>query len=134
MESPATVGIGLVITDPRETRRGMEPEARAEGSVELSGKPPQRILAQCARKEKEMTADSSRRRFLKTTATLGAARSMLAAPEPALPDANIYTRLGIRPVINGVGVVTILGGSIMPPEVVHAMEEASHHFVPLTEL
>src|SRR5215831_15993458 len=81
-----------------------------------------------------MTENSSRRRFLKATATVGAAGSMLAAPGPALPDANIYTRLGIRPVINGVGVVTILGGSIMPPEVVQAMEEASHHFVPLVEL
>src|SRR6516164_1462323 len=82
----------------------------------------------------EMTQNSSRRRFLKTTATLGAARSVLATPGPALPDANIYTRLGIRPVINGVGVVTVLGGSIMPPEVVRAMEESSKHFVPLLEL
>jgi L-seryl-tRNA(Ser) seleniumtransferase len=46
----------------------------------------------------------------------------------------VYERLGIRPVINGVGVVTVLGGSIMPPEVVQAMEEASRHFVPLPEL
>ena len=36
--------------------------------------------------------------------------------------------------INGVGVVTVLGGSIMPPEVVRAMEEASRYFVPLIEL
>lgn len=35
-----------------------------------------------------MTEDSSRRRFLQTTATLGAARSMLAAPGPALPDTS----------------------------------------------
>lgn len=47
---------------------------------------------------------------------------------------EVYRRLGIRPVINGVGVVTRLGGSIMPPEVVHAMEEASRCFVPLDEL
>ena len=50
------------------------------------------------------------------------------------PDAEVYTRLGIRPLINGVGVVTHLGGSLMPPEVVAAMEQASKHFVPLTEL
>lgn len=36
--------------------------------------------------------------------------------------------------INGVGVVTHLGGSIMPPEVVEAMEQASKQFVSLTEL
>jgi L-seryl-tRNA(Ser) seleniumtransferase len=40
----------------------------------------------------------------------------------------------VRPVINGVGTVTDLGGSIMPPEVVRAMEEASRYFVPLAEL
>ncbi|HUQ92525.1 MAG TPA: aminotransferase class V-fold PLP-dependent enzyme, partial [Bryobacteraceae bacterium] len=46
----------------------------------------------------------------------------------------IYGRLGIRPVINGVGVVTHLGGSLMPPEVLDAMDQAAKHFVPLTEL
>lgn len=53
----------------------------------------------------------------------------------AIPsDPEVYRRLGIRPVINGVGVVTRLGGSIMPPEVVHAMDEASRCFVDLEEL
>jgi len=37
-------------------------------------------------------------------------------------------------VINGVGVVTVLGGSLMPPEVVQAMEEASRYFVSVPEL
>ena len=36
----------------------------------------------------------------------------------------MYARLGIRPVINGVGVVTHLGGSLIHPEVSRAMEEA----------
>ncbi|MEX2262948.1 MAG: hypothetical protein WD696_13415 [Bryobacteraceae bacterium] len=81
-----------------------------------------------------MTNDSSRRRFLTATATAGAAGSVLAGPGLAAADTSIYSRLGIRPLINGVGVVTHLGGSIMPPEVVRAMEEASRHFVPLTEL
>jgi L-seryl-tRNA(Ser) seleniumtransferase len=40
----------------------------------------------------------------------------------------------VKPVINGVGVVTVLGGSIMPPEVIQAMEEASRFFIPLPEL
>jgi L-seryl-tRNA(Ser) seleniumtransferase len=62
--------------------------------------------------------------------------SALAAPAPApsSPDAGVYTRLGIRPLINGVGVVTHLGGSLMPPEVVAAMDEAAKYFVPLNEL
>ena len=52
------------------------------------------------------------------------------------PDfsAEIYTRLGIRPVINAVGTVTVLGGTIMPPEVVAAMEEAGRYFVSMPEL
>jgi L-seryl-tRNA(Ser) seleniumtransferase len=84
-----------------------------------------------------MPTSSSRRRFLKTSSIAAAAASGLAtaAPAPSAPaDAAIYTRLGIRPVINGVGVVTYLGGSLMPPEVVEAMEQASRHFVNLAEL
>lgn len=82
-----------------------------------------------------MSKSASRRRFLKTSATAGVAGSALAAPPPTLADdAEVYTRLGIRPLINGVGVVTHLGGSLMPPEVVAAMEQAAKHFIPLTEL
>src|SRR5438045_2571147 len=83
-----------------------------------------------------MTNSSSRRRFLKTSAAATAAASALAtaAPAPLSSDASIYARLGVRPVINGVGVVTHLGGSLMPPEVVDAMEQAAKHFVSLNEL
>src|SRR5438105_11868220 len=83
-----------------------------------------------------MPTSSSRRKFLSASATAAAAASGLAtaAPAPSTSGAAIYARLGVRPVINGVGVVTHLGGSLMPPEVLRAMEEASHHFVPLSEL
>ena len=47
---------------------------------------------------------------------------------------NIYERLGIRTVINGNATLTRLGGSIMPPEVVAAMADASKHFVDIIEL
>lgn len=47
---------------------------------------------------------------------------------------NIYKRLGIRTVINGNATLTRLGGSIMPPEVVAAMADASKHFVDIIEL
>lgn len=61
----------------------------------------------------------------------------MAAPSSTLTASStspLYASLGIKPVINGVGVVTVLGGSIMPPEVVRAMDEASRFFVPLPEL
>src|ERR1700686_3302139 len=83
-----------------------------------------------------MATSSSRRKFLRASATAAAAASGLAtaAPAPSSSGAAIYARLGIRPIINGVGVVTHLGGSLMPPEVVDAMEQAARHFVSLAEL
>lgn len=59
-----------------------------------------------------------------------AATTGLTASSPS----SLYASLGVKPVINGVGVVTVLGGSIMPPEVIRAMEEASRYFIPLPEL
>ena len=49
-------------------------------------------------------------------------------------SAPIYERLGLRTFINARGTITTLGGSIMPPEVVAAMSEASLSFVRLEEL
>lgn len=81
----------------------------------------------------------SRRRVLQTAAGLPAAGAAAAAAPAttgltATSPSTLYSALGIKPVINGVGVVTVLGGSIMPPEVLRAMEEASRYFVPLPEL
>src|SRR5437667_6316308 len=77
----------------------------------------------------------TRRRLLETAAISPAA----AAPATttgitASSPSSLYASLGVKPVINGVGVVTVLGGSIMPPEVIRAMEEASRYFIPLPEL
>jgi len=47
---------------------------------------------------------------------------------------TVYTRLGVKPLINGMGTVTVVGGSLMPPEVVRAMEEASRQFVYVPDL
>ena len=77
-----------------------------------------------------MSHRPTRRKFLQATAAAGA----ITVRAATLPETNIYTRLGVRPVINGVGTVTVLGGSIMPPEVVRAMDEASKHFVNLPDL
>src|SRR5207247_457471 len=43
-------------------------------------------------------------------------------------------RLGVQPVINAVGTLTTLGGTLMSPEVIQAMEEASRYFVPIHPL
>jgi L-seryl-tRNA(Ser) seleniumtransferase len=78
---------------------------------------------------------TTRRNLLKTVVAAPLAAS--AAKPSKLPntsDASVYTRIGVKPVINGMGTVTVLGGSLMPPEVIRAMDEASNHFVLLPEL
>ena len=62
----------------------------------------------------------------------GKADAVRAAPAPQ--QANVYQRLGVRTVINAVGTLTTLGGSLMPEAVKQAMVEASGHFVPIHEL
>lgn len=47
---------------------------------------------------------------------------------------SVYEALGIKHVINATGTVTMLGGSLMPPEVVAAWADASKHFVNLVDL
>jgi uncharacterized pyridoxal phosphate-dependent enzyme len=79
----------------------------------------------------------TRRRLLQSAALAPASGAFAEATTKvttASSVAPLYASLGIKPVINGVGVVTVLGGSIMPPEVIRAMEEASRYFVPLPEL
>ena len=45
-----------------------------------------------------------------------------------------YESLGIKPVINANATLTKLGGSLMPPEVLQAMQEAAKCFIDLHEL
>ena len=47
---------------------------------------------------------------------------------------EIYRRLGVEPIINANATETILGGSLMRPEVVEAMAHAADSFVDLVEL
>ena len=90
-----------------------------------------------------MPQATNRRDFFRSTLTAAAAG--VAAQTAACSGSSsartgetaagpTYSSLGIKPVINGIGTVTMLGGSIMPPEVVDAMVEASKSFVPLSEL
>ena len=53
-------------------------------------------------------------------------------PERTVPD--VYARLGVRPVIHGAGTTTRYGGSLMRPETIEAMREASQALVNIDEL
>ncbi len=53
-------------------------------------------------------------------------------PSNRIPEP--YARLGIKPVINAQSWVTALGGSLMRPEVLRAMDEAATAFVDMTAL
>ena len=96
--------------------------------------------------------DANRRSFL---GTLGAAAGALfaparlfgysnskaatASPTPAGltgfgSTGNVYDELGVTTVINGEGTMTVLGGSLMRPEVEAVMTMAGRHFVPILEL
>jgi uncharacterized pyridoxal phosphate-dependent enzyme len=77
---------------------------------------------------------TSRRHVLKAAVLSPAAAAAATTSWTASSSSPLYSSLGVKPVINGVGVVTVLGGSIMPPEVIRAMEEASRFFIPLPEL
>src|SRR5438876_10271973 len=48
--------------------------------------------------------------------------------------ANIYTRIGVRPIINARGTWTYLSGSLELPEVRDAKQEAARQFVDIFEL
>lgn len=56
------------------------------------------------------------------------------AAKPKQEAGKVYTRLGLRPIINASGTYTHLGGSLMPPEVIEAMNEAARNYVPMREL
>lgn len=47
---------------------------------------------------------------------------------------NVYDELGVAPLINGVGTMTVLGGSLILPEVETVMGYAARHFVSIPDL
>jgi seryl-tRNA(Sec) selenium transferase len=102
----------------------------------------------------------SRRSFL---AALGATGSMFAAPglkaasifgkkrkpaaglsldgAPIVPittglgsTGDIYAELGVTPLININGTITVIGGSVMPPEVMELIRQGNEHFVLIDDL
>src|SRR5882672_5316552 len=86
--------------------------------------------------------NSSRRSFMKLVAaapllTQIAARDLYAQAATAIgkdPRRNVYTRLGVKTVINCRGTWTYLSGSLEFPEVRQAQLEAGQHFVNMLDL
>ena len=86
--------------------------------------------------------DSSRRSFVKLLAAAPllsqiAVRDLYAQAATAIgkdPRQNVYTRLGVKTVINCRGTWTYLSGSLEFPEVRQAQVEAAQHFVNVLEL
>ncbi|MDA1314715.1 MAG: aminotransferase class V-fold PLP-dependent enzyme [Acidobacteria bacterium] len=89
-----------------------------------------------------MATSTTRRNFLQNTAaaaavtTAGGATACgdKAQSTMSSPATVTYEDIGVRRVINGRGTVTILGGSVMPPEVVAAMVDAAKSHVSLPDL
>jgi seryl-tRNA(Sec) selenium transferase len=87
---------------------------------------------------------------LLTPAKLGAASIFGKKPKPSAPaidgspivpitiglgsTGNIYAELGVTPLININGTVTVIGGSVMQPEVMELIRRGNEHFVLLDEL
>src|SRR6476620_10348083 len=88
------------------------------------------------------TTNSSRRSFMKLVAATPllsqiAARDLYAQAATAVgkdPRRNVYSRLGVKTVINCRGTWTYLSGSLEFPEVRQAQLEASGYFVNMLEL
>ena len=80
----------------------------------------------------------TRRTFLQRLSTLplvgGAATARLAAAPAAATARDYFKELGVRPFINAAGTYTAMTASLMPPEVMTAINYASRHFVMLDEL
>src|SRR5690348_3603254 len=47
---------------------------------------------------------------------------------------NVYAELGVTPLVNINGTVTVIGGSVMRPEVMELMRRGNEHFVLIDEL
>jgi uncharacterized pyridoxal phosphate-dependent enzyme len=81
----------------------------------------------------------SRRRFLESVGTLPVAGGLIATAAPSAAAArtsrrDYFRELGVRPFINAAGTYTAMTASLMPAEVMDAINYASKHYVMLDEL
>jgi len=86
----------------------------------------------------------SRRDLLKSSGmAAGALTPIVATSTPATAETitftgtatdNLFTQIGVRPILNARGTYTILSGSRSLPQVKQAMFEASHYYVQMDEM
>src|SRR5438132_11729051 len=78
----------------------------------------------------------TRRSFLHavSAAPLLGATLRKAEAKTAAVKRDYFKELGVRPFINAAGTYTVLTASLMPPDVMQAMDYASKVLVPLHEL
>lgn len=86
----------------------------------------------------------SRRDLLKSSGmAAGALTPIVATSTPAAAESitftgtatdNLFTQIGVRPILNARGTYTILSGSRSLPQVKQAMFEASHYYVQMDEM
>jgi len=83
----------------------------------------------------------SRRRFLEIVSGLPLVGGIIeantmpaAAAAPRSAGRDYFRELGVRPFINAAGTYTAMTASLMPPEVMEAINYASKHYVMLDEL
>ena len=69
-----------------------------------------------------------------TSSVLGGAANNSDGKRVSSPQDNLYTRIGVRPLLNARGTYTIITGSRSLPQVKEAMHEASNYYVHLDEL
>src|SRR5688500_2198469 len=76
---------------------------------------------------------TSRRKLLQT-ASLAGLPAVAAAPAAAAAVPDVYSAIGVRPIINARGTFTIVSGSTMLPEARAAMDAAAQRYVHMDEL
>jgi len=83
----------------------------------------------------------NRRNFLSSVGAMAAAAwpvGTLArgkrAAAAAAASGNIYKELGVKTIINAWGTITLIGGSLIPPQAVAAMNAAAEHYVSVPDL
>ena len=82
----------------------------------------------------------SRRRFLEAVGSVPFVGGAIAAAIPAADavaggtSRDYFRELGVRPFINAAGTYTAMTASLMPPEVMEAINYASKHYVMLDDL
>ena len=86
-----------------------------------------------------MVHPTTRRSWLKSGAGAAALLSAAGAKPVAAetrdePPPDVYTRIGVKPFINCTATITRNGGSRLLPEVIEAIEHASHYHVRLRSL